>query len=821
MADNLELKVIFTAVDKFLRPVNAITTGARAASKELKNARDALKALGDQQKLIDGFRSTNTALGIDKRKLEEARTAVKKLAGEIAATNAPSVALQRAFAEAKKEAAGLSANVNRLAENKQRLRTQLGAVGIDTRQLSTAQRDLKGRIDLATAAVNAQSKALETANRRMQRMKAAQADLAKAQERTSKLRSAGAGMMIGGGASLWAGARFIQPGLEFDEEMSSVQALARLEKTSAAMKALRQQARELGANTSFTATEVGQGQGFLAMAGFDPKSILAAMPAMLDVSKAGRIDLAQTSDIASNILTGFKLQADQMARVGDVLVGTFTRSNTNLTMLGDTMKYVAPIAAGLGQDIETTAAMTGKLGDAGIQASMAGTALRAIMSRLAAPPKAAAKAIEELELKTEDAYGNLRPMPDLLAEIHQKTKAMGDAQRAGIFKNIAGEEAFSGLAVLVQQAGSGELQKLIATLKAAQGEAAKNATSMADNARGDLKNLQSAWEDLGITVMETNDGPLRGAIQSITGVVRGIGEWSRENPVLAGGIVKAAAGLAILVAGGGALLIGISAVLGPLALARFAFTALGISGVTASGMIAGGVNIVAKAVGLFGNALLWIGRIALAHPILALITAIAAGALYVWQNWDTLGPKFRALIDTIGNYFGNLKDRAIEAGRNMIDGMISGISSRWDALKTTVTGIGDKSVNWVKDKLDIHSPSRVFAELGGYVMQGFAQGMSNGENGPLSAIDSLSRRLAAIGAGVIIGGTAAASPIAAEARPSLTATSATAAPMQVTIHIHGAAGQGVDDIRRQVEQALENLDRRQQAQARRRLRDMD
>ena len=136
MADKLELKVVFSAVDKFLRPANAITAGARAASKELKVTKDALKALNDQQKLVDNFRGTNRALGIDGAKLEAARAQVKKIGEAMAATTAPSAQMQRSFAAARQEAAQLSANVNRLAESKQRVRHELVAAGIDTKQLA-------------------------------------------------------------------------------------------------------------------------------------------------------------------------------------------------------------------------------------------------------------------------------------------------------------------------------------------------------------------------------------------------------------------------------------------------------------------------------------------------------------------------------------------------------------------------------------------------------------------------------------------------------------------------------------------------------------
>ncbi|MEY0629854.1 phage tail tape measure protein, partial [Providencia rettgeri] len=209
--------------------------------------------------------------------------------------------------------------------------------------------------------------------------------------------------------------------------MSKVQALTRLDKNSDDYKMLREQARDLGATTAFTANEVAQGQAFYAMAGFKPEQIKNAMSGTLSMSLAGDIDLATTADIGSNILTGFKLNSNEMNRVSDALVATFTRSNTNLTMLGDTMKYVAPVASGLGVDLETAAVAAGKLGDAGIQGSMAGTGLRSILGRLAEPPKMAGEALDKLKIKTRDAKGNLRQFTDILAELDKKTKKMGTA----------------------------------------------------------------------------------------------------------------------------------------------------------------------------------------------------------------------------------------------------------------------------------------------------------------------------------------------------------------------------------------------------------
>ena len=156
--------------------------------------------------------------------------------------------------------------------------------------------------------------------------------------------------------------------------MSRVQALTRLDKGSAELAALRAQARKLGADTMFSATEAAEGQAFLGMAGFDAKQIQAAMPGLLDMAKAGDTDLGRTADIGSNILGGFGLAAEEMSRVSDVLTQTMTTSNVTLEMLGETMKYVAPQARAAGASLEEMAAMTGLLGNVGIQSSQAGTA---------------------------------------------------------------------------------------------------------------------------------------------------------------------------------------------------------------------------------------------------------------------------------------------------------------------------------------------------------------------------------------------------------------------------------------------------------------
>ncbi|HEK1084157.1 TPA: phage tail tape measure protein, partial [Proteus mirabilis] len=550
-----------------------------------------------------------------------------------------------------------------LQQSAQRQRSALQANGISTNQLGQAQRRLNSDIERTTQQLRRQENQLRRSAEQERRMAAAKSQYQKTLDVRNKMAGTGATMTATGAGMLYSAKQTLMPGYEFNVGMSKVQALTRLDKNSDEFKMLREQARELGATTAFTANQVAQGQAFYAMAGFKPEQIKNAMPGTLAMSLAGDIDLGTTADIGSNILTGFKLDSDQMGRVSDVLVGAFTRSNTSLTMLGDTMKYVAPVASGLGVDLETAAAATGKLGDAGIQGSMAGTSLRAILGRLAEPPKMAAKALEELGIKTRDAKGNLRDFPELLAELDKKTAKMGNAQRAGFFKHIAGEEAFSALSVLAEQAGKGELQTLVADLKQAKGEAQKVAGTMTDNLSGDMKNLQSAWEDLGIQIFDGIDSQLRQISQSITRVISKVGVWMKENPELAKTLTMIGLAIAGIITTLGILSLSIAAMLGPLAAAKLSLSILGIKGGNA-------LTLLLKPIKLLGSAFLGLGKAMLANPILLVIAAIAAAVYLIYKNWDTIGPYVYKVWDTVKRYtaiaWQALKDT---------------IKSAWEAIK--------------------------------------------------------------------------------------------------------------------------------------------
>lgn len=308
----------------------------------------------------------------------------------------------------------------------------------------------------------------------------------------------------------------VKTAADFEAAMSRVAAVSRASEEDLAL--LTKTARELGATTVFSASQAAEGMTFLAMAGFDTQQIIAAMPGLLDAAAAAGEDLGRTADIVSNILSGFGLAAEETSRIADVLTATFTSSNTTLASLGETMKLVAPVAAALGLEIEEVAALTAVLGDAGIQGSMAGTALRAILSSLAAPSGAAAKAIAELGIQTTDAAGNMLPITTILAQIAQKTAHMGDAQRAAVFEALAGREAVSALSAIMA-VGSSRIDEYADSLRNSAGISAEVAARQMDNLRGAVAEMRSAIEGAQISIGNAFIPVLRIGARALTAMV--------------------------------------------------------------------------------------------------------------------------------------------------------------------------------------------------------------------------------------------------------------------------------------------------------------
>lgn len=309
----------------------------------------------------------------------------------------------------------------------------------------------------------------------------------------------------------------IQTAANFEASMTKVKAI-----TSASdqeIQRLTNQARELGEQTQFSATQAADAMSYLGMAGWNTEQIMAGMPALLNLAAAGGTDLARTADIISDDLTAFGLSAEDAGHMADVFAVAANKTNTSIEMLGETMKYAAPVAHAFGASMEETAAMAGIMANSGIKASQAGTALRSGFIRLAGPPKMARQAMEELGLSMEDitaeqkeaamAMESLgiqmsdqngpRKMSAILSELRDKTQNLSKEEKLATLGAIFGKEAATGwLAVL--EAGPDTFNSLVDAMEHSDGAAAQMAETMNDNAKGAAIRLKSAVESLSISV---------------------------------------------------------------------------------------------------------------------------------------------------------------------------------------------------------------------------------------------------------------------------------------------------------------------------------
>ena len=336
----------------------------------------------------------------------------------------------------------------------------------------------------------------------------------------------------------------------------SVRTFARFEQSMARVRAttagitnnefadLTSLAQRMGATTAFTATQAADALGFMSMAGMEASEQIAALPPLLDLASAGQLDLADSADIVTNIMSGYGIASADVGRATDVLVTGFISANTNLLQLGEAFKYAGPLAKVAGLRFEEAAAALSLMGNAGIQASMAGTSLRGGLVRLLDPPAAAADAMRRLGVTALDASGQLLPLADIMLQF--ETVGLGAADAMRIFGLRAGP-AF--LALMGE--GSEALRQLTAEMDASAGTAERIRKQQLDTLQGSVVQLTSAMDGLALTIGSSLAPTIRAVADFITPIIQGWTQWSRQNRTLAAAIVTVVGILGILMLVGG------------------------------------------------------------------------------------------------------------------------------------------------------------------------------------------------------------------------------------------------------------------------------
>lgn len=425
------------------------------------------------------------------------------------------------------------------------------------------------------------------------------------------------------------GAAILKVAADFEKGMNQVKALTGA--TGKELEMLSDQAKKLGATTQFSAGEAADAMGFLAQAGLKANEIFATMPATLNLAAASGNDLATTADQMTNIMQGFGLESSEAANVSDVLTNAFTNSNTNLTELAEAMSFAGPVASGFGISFEEAAAAMGLMGNAGIKASRAGTALSGALVRLANPAKEQAELMDELGLSVFDSQGKLFSLVNVLEQLER-----GGATTADMMK-LFGQRAGPAMAAVLKQ-GSIALKEFTIKLEDSGGKAKEIADVQMKGLSGAMKSLKSALEAVAIAIAET--GLIKWATDIATAVAKWVREIAKSNPA----ILK-----------WGVIIAGVIAVAGPLLLLLGSFVAVIGSILSPIGLLIAGIGL--------------------------LIAAIIGIGIAAWVFKDDIIDAFNAVKKFAIDWWQELKRRVFGAFIAAIDAIVGA----WDAMVNLVS----------------------------------------------------------------------------------------------------------------------------------------
>lgn len=504
------------------------------------------------------------------------------------------------------------------------------------------------------------------------------------------LKGVGAGLTLGVTAPLTAlGVASVKTSSEFDAQMSKVQAISGA--TGSEMDILRAKAKEMGANTKFSASESAEALKFMGMAGWEAQQMIEGLPGVINLAAASGEELGLVSDIVTDSLSGFGLQAEDAAHFADILATTATSSNTNVGLMGETFKYVAPLAGALGYDVEDVAVATGLMANAGIKGSQAGTSLRSALTRLASPTKEVDRGMELLGLSIEDVQG--LSLDETLWTFRNAFAGLDETQQAQAASLIFGKNAMSGMLAIIN-ASDEEYNKLSDAIYNASGSAEEMAGIMEDNLKGSITSMKSALEGLQIVIGERLEAAIRKIVDKIT-------EWARAFNELDPGTQDLIVNIGLIVAAIGPALLAIGKMMDT-------FKKMG------------------KTIETLKKGLSTLGTLLKTNPWIFVVAGLIAAAVLIYKHWDEIKEYLTQLWDSIKEVAQGLWDGIIET----LETVIEGIKQAWENTKEFFINLWDSikqgavdGWNGIKD--GIGSVIETIKEFVSQHFEGLGQALSN------------------------------------------------------------------------------------------------
>ncbi len=807
MTDKLRLEFMLSAIDKVTAPLKQISAGSTATSRALKAARDQLKELNAQQSNISSYTRQREAVRQSSEELAKAQDKLRGLREQLQKMDAPTAAFQKAFVNASASVEKLTNKHTAQRSELQRLIPLMKSTGADTRNLGTTERRLKTEIEAANKAIQTQRERLAALAKQQERVSKAQRNYSKGRELAGNAAVAGASAGAVGAATGMPILGMIKNYSRFEDAMAGV---------------AKQVAGARDDNGQLTQTYYDMGDAIKKMSETIPMAttdIAALVEGGARMGIQGKDDLLEFARVAATAATAFELPADQVGESLARIANLYKLPIKNVSQLGDAINYLDDNAMSKGGDIidvmQRTAGITASVGmsfkDAaalgstfltlGASSEIAATATNAMIRELAIAtqqPKRFVTGLKSIGLEAKAVQdGMSKDATGTIQKVLEAVNKLPKNQQLGVMTQLFGKEYGDDAAKLASNIE--EYRRQLDLVNGAD-NAPKRDGSM--QREGDIRadQLSARWEmsqnrmfNLSSALGATLRPALIQLVTGFNGVLERVNAWATANPGLVLGILKVAAGIAALSIGFSTVALALATTLGPFLAVRYGLSLIGIRLPSVIGLL---FNLGSKVLPFVGQAFMWLGRLFLTNPIGLAITAIAAAAYLIYANWDKvkayfvsawaeiklgfsggIGDILRTIVNfspiglfyqafsAVMNYMGvELPGRFTAFGGMIISGLVNGITGAMGSVKTAISDAGSSTVDWFKEKLGIHSPSRVFAELGGFTMAGLAQGVNDGQSGPMEAVKAVGELMTQAGTvtiGAITNAGAMLNPISA------------------------------------------------------------
>ena len=587
-----------------------------------------------------------------KQKLELQKTAHDQLKTKVEAA-------KKAYEDSAKATGEDSEETQKLKAEYEKLSSQLSTSESQIAKTETAITKQEAAVNQSKAALTEMEAELKNVNAELARAPFDEY-AAKAEKVGGTLTSVGQKLLPLSTSIAGLGVAAVKTTADFDSEMSKVSAISGA--TGTDLDKLRGKAREMGAKTKFSASEAAQGMQYMAMAGWKTQDMMDGLEGIMNLAAASGEDLASTSDIVTDALTAFGLSAKDSSHFSDILAAASSNANTNVSMMGETFKYAAPVLGSLGYTAEDAALAIGLMANAGIKSSQAGTSLRGAITNLAKPTDTVAAAMDKYGISLTDSSGKMLSLRELMEQLRQKLGGLSEAEQAQAAAALFGKNAMSGMLAIINGSDK-DFEKLAGAIDNCDGSSEKMANTMNDNLQGQITILMSQLQELAISFGEILMPKIRDIvthIQNFVDKLNAMDEGQKETILRIGMFVAALA----------PMLMGLGKVI------TFSANVSRALGTLSAGLVkAGGFSgVFTKALGLITSP---------AAIVVGAIAAITAVIIHLWNtNEDfrnTITAIWQKIKDAFTTFAAGISERLSALGITFSD-VTSAIKTIWDGF---------------------------------------------------------------------------------------------------------------------------------------------